>query len=79
MKTNRPTAVKPGAGAVAAAEDPLLALIGTARAVAYEAKAYSATATFCLEMGVLELEKEWQARNGNVVKFFPGRGGPEPA
>ncbi len=72
MRTNRKP-VTPLNGDATTPEDALLALIGAARAVAYEAKGFSATATFCLEMGVLELEKEWQARNGNVVKIFPTR------
>ncbi|MCZ8314231.1 hypothetical protein [Phreatobacter sp.] len=72
MRTNRKP-VTPLNGDATTPDDALLALIGAARAVAYEAKGFSATATFCLEMGVLELEKEWQARNGNVVKIFPAR------
>ncbi|MBX9989452.1 hypothetical protein [Phreatobacter oligotrophus] len=72
MRTNRKP-VTPLNGDATTSDDALLALIGAARAVAYEAKGFSATATFCLEMGVLELEKEWQARNGNVVKIFPTR------
>ncbi|PTM51819.1 hypothetical protein [Phreatobacter oligotrophus] len=72
MRTNRKP-VTPLNGDATTSDDALLALIGAARAVAYEAKGFSATATFCLEMGVLELEKEWQSRNGNVVKIFPTR------
>jgi hypothetical protein len=72
VRTNRKP-VTPLNGDATTSDDALLALIGAARAVAYEAKGFSATATFCLEMGVLELEKEWQARNGNVVKIFPTR------
>ena len=72
MRTNRKP-VTPLNGDATTSDDALLALIGAVRVVAYEAKGFSATATFCLEMGVLELEKEWQARNGNVVKIFPTR------
>lgn len=79
MRTNRKPVTPLNGDATTTPEDALLALIGAARAVAYEAKGFSATATFCLEMGVLELEKEWQARNGNVVKIFSPRAAQDQA